>query len=221
MSRITEHLSSYANARLAESEGRVKDAIYFYKKAIYTNQARDLAVPGYAMLLQKLGNVDRAIQVLEKVGHNKHKKLLCILTQSRTGATVSFTPGASTRTLLMEMTGVENFVISPYTLGMLVPNVQAVVTVEYPNLAVVIDDVTSSVPDAAEALASGHPIAKNRAVVEFRSINAARKALTAKKMQGFRVAPAPGYTADEVLNTIRSHEDWEKAFQKPQTPFSS
>ena len=68
---LTDLLSSYANARLAESQNRTKDAFFLYKKAIYRNEARDLALPGYALLLQKLGHVDRAIHVVEKVGSNK------------------------------------------------------------------------------------------------------------------------------------------------------
>ena len=208
-------LGSYTKARISESQGLVKDAIYYYKKAIYTNDQRDLAVRGYVLLLHNLGQTERAINFLLKTGNHKHHNLLAQLT----GPATQQRPRL--KTLLMEMKDVKNFVISPFTLPMLVPNVSTVHKIHYPCL----NDPghraaeAGQSEDACETDVSDEVFQlKNRAVVEFQSSSAARKALKGPKMAGFRVTWAPGHTAQEALGALKSEADWDAAFGKKRAP---
>ncbi|MBR5270566.1 MAG: tetratricopeptide repeat protein [Clostridia bacterium] len=55
------------NARKAFSDGDYKKAIKFYKKAIATNRVSGMAKIDYAYTLMRIGELDRALSVIERV----------------------------------------------------------------------------------------------------------------------------------------------------------
>jgi hypothetical protein len=191
----------FYEAKAAEREGDIDRALELYRRAVNNNIHFNSAVKDFAGLLHMTGRTAEAIEFLRS--HHVTDRLgrldrgyVNLLKQLEEAAINAHLNRDSPRAVVVEVLSDPNFVIDKNSIRSIVPNYHSVIR---------IDNISGR---------------KNRAVLEFNTTSAARRAINTNRDGNVRVQWAPPGTqhAEDPAAFFPMEDDWQRLFQTDAAP---